>query len=191
ADLVATSSLFIPAIVLMLLGAFTKSEQFPFHIWLADAMEAPTPVSAYLHSSTMVKAGIYLVASLTSVFGGSIECFWVVSLVGIITMTWGALSSVSQKDLKPILAFSTESQLGMIMSLLGAGSAAYYFTDGNSTLYTTAILAAVFHLINHATFKGSLFMTAGIIDHETETRDIRKLGGLMTIMPITATISLI
>src|SRR5699024_8331863 len=126
-DLVATSSLFIPAMVLMLLGAFTKSAQFPFHIWLPDAMEAPTPVSAYLHSATMVKAGIYLVARLTPVFGGSIEWFWVVSLVGIITMMWGALSAVRQKDLKSILAFSTVSQLGMIMSLLGTGSAAYYF----------------------------------------------------------------
>src|SRR5699024_2929269 len=191
ADLVATSSLFIPAMLLMLLGAFTKSAQFPFHIWLPDAMEAPTPVSAYLHSATMVKAGIYLVARLTPVFGGSMEWFWIVSLVGITTMMWGALSAVRQKDLKSILAFSTVSQLGMIMSLLGTGSAAYYFTEGDSTLYTTAILAAVFHLINHATFKGSLFMTAGIIDHETGVRDIRKLGGLMTIMPITATISFI
>src|SRR5699024_7549663 len=191
ADLVSTSSLFIPAMLLMLLGAFTKSAQFPFHIWLPDAMEAPTPVSAYLHSATMVKAGIYLVARLTPVFGGSVEWFWIVSLVGIITMMWGALSAVRQKDLKSILAFSTVSQLGMIMSLLGTGSAAYYFTDGNSTLYTTAILAAVFHLINHATFKGSLFMTAGIIDHETGVRDIRKLGGLRTIMPITATITFI
>src|SRR5699024_2927224 len=191
ADLVSTSSLFIPAMLLMLLGAFTKSEQFPFHIWLPDAMEAPTPVSAYLHSATMVKAGIYLVARLTPVFGGSIEGFWVVSLVGIITMMWVALSAVRQKDLKSILAFSTVSQLGMIMSLLVTGSAAYYFTDVMITLYTTPILSSFVFLINHATFKGSLFMTAGIIDHETGTRDIRKLGGLMTIMPITATISLI
>lgn len=190
-DLVTASSLFLPAMILVLLGAFTKSAQFPFHIWLPDAMEAPTPVSAYLHSATMVKAGIYLVARVTPIFGGAAEWFWIVSLVGLITLIWGSVSAVRQKDLKSILAFSTVSQLGMIMSLLGIGSAAYYFNDGDNALYTTAILAAVFHLINHATFKGSLFMTAGIIDHETGTRDIRKLGGLMTIMPITATISLI
>ena len=190
-DLVTTSSLFLPAMLLVLLGAFTKSAQFPFHIWLPDAMEAPTPVSAYLHSATMVKAGIYLVARVTPIFGGAAEWFWIVSLVGITTLLWGSVSAVRQKDLKSILAFSTVSQLGMIMSLLGVGSAAYYFNDGDNALYTAAILAAVFHLINHATFKGSLFMTAGIIDHETGTRDIRKLGGLMAIMPITATISLI
>ena len=191
ADLVTSSSLFLPAMILVLLGAFTKSAQFPFHIWLPDAMEAPTPVSAYLHSATMVKAGIYLVARLTAVFGGTSEWFWTVSIVGLITLIWGSVSAVRQKDLKSILAFSTVSQLGMIMSLLGVGSAAYYFNNGDHALYTTAILAAVFHLINHATFKGSLFMAAGIIDHETGTRDIRKLGGLLTLMPVTATISLI
>lgn len=190
-EILMTSSLFIPAMLLVLLGAFTKSAQFPFHIWLPDAMEAPTPVSAYLHSATMVKAGIYLVARFTPVFGGVSQWFWIITLTGLITLVWGSVSAVRQKDLKGILAFSTVSQLGMIMSLLGAGSAAYYFNDGDNTLYTAAILAAVFHLINHATFKGSLFMTAGIIDHETGTRDIRKLGGLMTLLPVTATISLI
>src|SRR5699024_7624482 len=133
----------------------------------------------------------YLVARITPIFGGTAEWFWIITLVGITTLVWGSVSAVRQKDLKSILAFSTISQLGMIMSLLGIGSVAYYFTDGDNALYTTAILAAVFHLINHASFKGSLFMTAGIIDHETGTRDIRKLGGLMTLMPITATISLI
>src|SRR5699024_7803505 len=147
ADLVATSSRFIPAMLLMLLGARTKSAEFPFHIWLSVAIEAPTPVSAYLHSASMDEAGIYLVGRLTPVLGGSMGWFWIVSLVGITTMMWGALSAVRQKDLKSILAFSTVSQLGMIMSLLGTGSAAYYFTEGDSTLYTTAILAAVFHLI--------------------------------------------
>ncbi|UJL48263.1 Na+/H+ antiporter subunit A [Virgibacillus sp. NKC19-16] len=192
ADMIATSSLFLPAMLLVLLGAFTKSAQFPFHIWLPDAMEAPTPVSAYLHSATMVKAGIYLVARFTPVFGGAAEWFWIISIVGTVTLFWGSISAVRQKDLKSILAFSTISQLGLIMTLLGLGSAAYYYGNGvEDTLYTTAILAAVFHLINHATFKGSLFMTAGIVDHETGTRDIRKLGGLMTIMPITATVSLI
>ncbi|WP_332690792.1 Na+/H+ antiporter subunit A [Halalkalibacter lacteus] len=190
-DLITTSTLFLPAMLLILLGAFTKSAQFPFHIWLPDAMEAPTPVSAYLHSATMVKAGIYLVARLTPVFGGGAEWFWILSVVGITTLCWGSISAVRQKDLKSILAFSTISQLGLIMCLLGLGSASLYYGEGTETIYTTAILAAVFHLINHATFKGSLFMTAGIIDHETGTRDIRKLGGLMTIMPVTFTISLI
>lgn len=190
-DLVTTSTLFLPVMILILLGAFTKSAQFPFHIWLPDAMEAPTPVSAYLHSATMVKAGIYLIARFTPIFGGAAEWFWIISLVGLTTLLWGSVSAVRQKDLKSILAFSTVSQLGMIVSLLGIGSAAYYFDGGDNALYTTAMLAAVFHLINHATFKGSLFMTAGIIDHETGTRDIRKLGGLMTFMPITATVSFI
>ena len=94
-------------------------------------MEAPTPVSAYLHSATMVKAGIYLVARLTAVFGGTSEWFWTVSIVGLITLIWGSVSAVRQKDLKSILAFSTVSQLGMIMSLLGVGSAAYYFNNGD------------------------------------------------------------
>ena len=188
---VVNSPLLLPAMILVLLGAFTKSAQFPFHIWLPDAMEAPTPVSAYLHSATMVKAGIYLVARMTPVFGGNAEWFWIVTVAGLTTMIWGAVSAVRQKDLKAILAFSTVSQLGMIMSLLGAGSAAYYFGDGDNALYVTAIIAAVFHLINHATFKGALFMAAGIIDHETGTRDIRNLGGLLTIMPITATLSFI
>ena len=183
--------LFIPAMLLILLGAFTKSAQFPFHIWLPDAMEAPTPVSAYLHSATMVKAGIYLVARLSPLFAGSGEWFWIVSTVGIITLFWGSFSAVKQTDLKSILAFSTISQLGMIMSLLGLGSAALHYDHLDQNIYLAATVAAVFHLINHATFKGSLFMVVGIIDHETGTRDIRKLGGLMTIMPITFTLAVI
>ncbi|MBB5173977.1 Na+/H+ antiporter subunit A [Texcoconibacillus texcoconensis] len=191
-DVIASHELFLPAMLLILLGAFTKSAQFPFHIWLPDAMEAPTPVSAYLHSATMVKAGIYLVARMTPVFGGEPQWFWLLSGFGIFTLLWGSVSAVRQKDLKAILAFSTISQLGMIMTLLGLGSAAVHFDLANGeTLYTTAILAAVFHLINHATFKGSLFMVVGIVDHETGTRDIRNLGGLMTLMPITATAALI
>ncbi|RNA68832.1 Na+/H+ antiporter subunit A [Alteribacter keqinensis] len=191
-QVVIESPLLVPTVLLVLLGAFTKSAQFPFHIWLPDAMEAPTPVSAYLHSATMVKAGIYLVARFTPVFGGTSIWFWVVSLAGLITLTWGSISAVRQKDLKGILAFSTISQLGLIMSLLGLGSAALYFDVAEEgQVYTVATMAAVFHLINHATFKGGLFMAVGIIDHETGTRDIRKLGGLMALMPITFTISLI
>lgn len=184
--------LFVPAMLLLLLGAFTKSAQFPFHIWLPDAMEAPTPVSAYLHSATMVKAGIYLVARFTPVFGGGGIWFWLVSGVGIITMVWGSLFAVRQTDLKALLAYSTVSQLGMIMSMLGFGSAALH--NGYSTetvIYTQAVFAALFHLVNHATFKGALFMIIGIIDLRVGTRDIRRLGGLMSIMPISFTVAMI
>ncbi|MBO0998324.1 Na+/H+ antiporter subunit A [Bacillus sp. SD075] len=184
-------SLFIPALLLVLLGAFTKSAQFPFHIWLPDAMEAPTPVSAYLHSATMVKAGIYLVARLSPVFAESGLWFWLVSIAGLITLFWGSFSAIKQTDLKGILAFSTISQLGLIMSLLGLGAAALHYETFGENIYLAATVAAVFHLINHATFKGSLFMVAGIIDHETGTRDIRKLGGLMQLMPITFSVAVI
>lgn len=192
AHLLAEHAMLLPAMLLILLGAFTKSAQFPFHIWLPDAMEAPTPVSAYLHSATMVKAGIYLVARLSPVFAGHGEWFWILSLFGIVTLSWGSFSAVKQTDLKAILAFSTISQLGLIMCLLGLGSAAVYFDYADASMaYTAATLAAVFHLINHATFKGSLFMVVGIVDHETGTRDIRKLGGLMTLMPISFTLAII
>ena len=123
-------TLFYPAMFLVLLGAFTKSAQFPFHIWLPDAMEAPTPVSAYLHSATMVKAGLYLVARFTPIFGGNASWFWTVTIVGLVTLFWGAFCAVRQTDLKALLAYSTISQLGLIMSLLGLGSAALYFGDG-------------------------------------------------------------
>ncbi|ANT57825.1 MULTISPECIES: Na+/H+ antiporter subunit A [Bacillus] len=188
-QLIMASPYFIPAMVLILLGAFTKSAQFPFYIWLPDAMEAPTPVSSYLHSATMVKAGIYLVARFSPIFAISEVWFWTISIVGLITLFWGSFHAVRQNDLKAILAFSTVSQLGMIMLMLGVGAAAIH--ENNPAFFGAAVLAAIFHLINHATFKGSLFMAAGIIDHETGTRDIRKLGGLMTIMPITFTITLI
>ncbi|WEY94185.1 Na+/H+ antiporter subunit A [Bacillus subtilis] len=188
-QLIAGHELFIPAVILILLGAFTKSAQFPFYIWLPDAMEAPTPVSAYLHSATMVKAGIYVIARFSPIFAFSAQWFWIVSLVGLFTMVWGSFHAVKQTDLKSILAFSTVSQLGMIISMLGVSAAALHY--GHTEYYTVAAMAAIFHLINHATFKGSLFMAVGIIDHETGTRDIRKLGGLMAIMPITFTISLI
>ncbi len=185
-------NLFLLAMLLVLLGAFTKSAQFPFHIWLPDAMEAPTPVSAYLHSATMVKAGIYLVARFTPVFGGEAIWFYTVSCVGIITLFWGSFNAVRQTDLKALLAYSTISQLGLIMSLFGLGSAALnegYSAD--SVIYTQATFAALFHLINHSTFKGALFMVVGIVDHELGTRDIRRLGGLMAFMPVTFTIALI
>lgn len=191
-DAVQAHAWFIPAMLLFLLGAFTKSAQFPFHIWLPDAMEAPTPVSAYLHSATMVKAGIYLAARFTPVFGGDPVWFWLVGGIGLLTLIAGSFNAVRQTDLKGILAYSTISQLGLIMCLLGLGSAALYNAGGESSqLYMMAVTAAVFHLINHATFKGALFMVAGIVDHETGTRDIRKLGGLASLMPITFTFALI
>lgn len=184
--------LFLFAMLLVLVGAFTKSAQFPFHIWLPDAMEAPTPVSAYLHSATMVKAGIYLVARFTPVFGGEMTWFYIVSSIGIFTLFWGSFNAVKQTDLKALLAYSTISQLGLVMSLFGLGSAA--LNEGhsaNSIIYAQATFAALFHLINHSTFKGALFMVVGIVDHELGTRDVRRLGGLMAFMPITFTIALI
>ncbi|RQW19943.1 Na+/H+ antiporter subunit A [Bacillus sp. C1-1] len=191
-DLIMASPYFIPAMILVLLGAFTKSAQFPFHFWLPDAMEAPTPVSAYLHSATMVKAGIYLVARMTPIFAGAAEWFWIIVVTGLMTLIWGSVSAVRQKDLKGILAFSTISQLGLLMVLLGLGSAAFTGeTIDENLVYSAAIMTAIIHLFNHATFKGSLFMAVGIIDHETGTRHIQKLGGLMAIMPVTFTISLI
>ncbi|QAS54118.1 hydrogen gas-evolving membrane-bound hydrogenase subunit E [Halobacillus litoralis] len=177
-QLILNSEYFPLILGLLLLGAFTKSAQFPFHIWLPDAMEAPTPVSAYLHSATMVKAGLYLVARYSPMLSANEWFFIIVSSAGIVTLCWGSYMAVRQTDLKGILAFSTISQLGMIMAMLGFGTEA-------------ALFGAVFHILNHATFKGSLFMIAGIVDHEAGTRDIRKLGGLMTYMPMTATLAVL
>lgn len=185
-------ALFLPAMILILLGAFTKSAQFPFHIWLPDAMEAPTPISAYLHSATMVKAGIYLVARFTPVFGGDATWFWLVTGVGLVTLFWGAFTAIRQTDLKALLAYSTVSQLGLIMSLLGIASASLHMDVPVSTaLYTQAAFAALFHLVNHSTFKGALFMVVGIVDFKVGTRDIRRLGGLMSLMPISFSVALI
>lgn len=191
-EVIRDHTLFTPALILILIGAFTKSAQFPFHIWLPDAMEAPTPVSAYLHSATMVKAGIYLVARFSPVFGGEAIWFWLVSVIGLATLFWGSFNAVRQTDLKALLAFSTISQLGLIMSLFGLGSVGHYYGYAENTiLYTQASFAALFHLVNHSTFKGALFMMVGIVDHEVGTRDIRRLGGLMALMPVTFTIAVI
>lgn len=160
-------------LALVLLGAFTKSAQFPFQFWLPHAMAAPTPVSAYLHSATMVKAGIFLMARLHPAIAGSDLWSAVVSLVGMATMLYGAWFALVKTDLKGILAFSTVSHLGLITVLLGIGS-------------PMAVLAALFHILNHATFKAALFMSAGIIDHETGTRELGRLGGLKRAMPVTA-----
>src|SRR5699024_3215191 len=150
--------LFTPALLLILCGAFTKSAQFPFHIWLPDAMEAPTPVSAHLHSATMVKAGIYIVARFTPSFSGHAVCFDTVSIVGLITLFWGAYAAIGGTVLKAFLAYSTISQLGLIMSLFGVSSLSLHSSITiNHALYTQAAFAALFHLVNHSTFKGALF----------------------------------
>ena len=156
-----------------LIGAFTKSAQFPFHIWLPAAMEAPTPVSAYLHAATMVKAGLYLVARLSPLFAADPLWSTAVTGVGGLTLLWGGALACKQTDLKALLAYSTVSQLGLIMLLLGVGT-------------QTALLAALLHIVNHAAFKGALFLTAGAVEHATGTRDLRALGGLRAAMPLAA-----
>lgn len=171
-DLIQASPLYLPALILILLGCFTKSAQFPFHFWLPHAMAAPTPVSAYLHSATMVKAGIFLMARMWPVLAGTPEWFVIVTTAGLVTMVLGAVIALFKHDLKALLAFSTVSHLGLITMLLGTGT-------------PFGVMAAMFHILNHATFKAALFMSAGIIDHETHTRDIRRLGGLRKLMPIT------
>ncbi|WP_299351318.1 monovalent cation/H+ antiporter subunit A [uncultured Shimia sp.] len=171
-DLIRASDWYMPALILILLGAFTKSAQFPFHFWLPHAMAAPTPVSAYLHSATMVKAGVFLMARMWPALAGTDAWFYIVATTGLVTMVIGALIALFKDDLKALLAYSTVSHLGLLTMLLGFGT-------------PLAAMAAVFHIINHLTFKAALFMTAGIVDHETHTRDIKRLGGLRKLMPIT------
>ncbi|MEZ5705618.1 MAG: monovalent cation/H+ antiporter subunit A [Burkholderiaceae bacterium] len=170
--------LFVPALLLILVGAFTKSAQFPFHFWLPDAMAAPTPVSAYLHSATMVKAGVFLMMRMYPVLAGTGVFEAVVTTVGLITVLFAAFIAIFKHDLKGLLAYSTVSHLGLITFLVGLGS-------------PLAAVGAVFHVLNHATFKASLFMIAGIVDHETHSRDMRRLGGLYKLMPWTATLSMV
>lgn len=178
AELVQLSPLYPAILLLILAGAFTKSAQFPFHFWLPHAMAAPTPVSAYLHSATMVKVGVFLLARLWPVLAGTNLWFGIVAPVGLLTMLFGAGVALFRHDLKAILAYSTISQLGLMVMLLGFGTGA-------------AATAAIFHILNHAAFKAALFMHAGIVDHETGTRDIRRLGGLAAIMPLTATLGVL
>jgi len=177
-DAIRAHALYLPALLLILMGAFTKSAQFPFHFWLPHAMAAPTPVSAYLHSATMVKCGVFLIARMYPALAGTEEWFFLVTGFGLITMFVGAYLALIQQDLKGLLAYSTISHLGLITLLFGMNS-------------PVAVVAGVFHIINHATFKASLFMAAGIIDHETGTRDFRKLGGLWRYMPWTGTLAII
>ena len=169
---------YLPALILVALGALTKSAQFPFHFWLPHAMAAPTPVSAYLHSATMVKAGVFLLMRLWPALSGTDEWTWIIGGAGVCTMLLGAFVAVFQHDLKGLLAYSTISHLGLITLLLGIGT-------------PLAMVAAIFHTLNHATFKASLFMAAGIIDHETGTRDMRVLRGLYRALPITGRLAIV
>jgi multicomponent K+:H+ antiporter subunit A len=175
-ETIQASPLYPLALVLILIGCFTKSAQFPFHFWLPHAMAAPTPVSAYLHSATMVKAGVFLLARLWPVLAGTDLWFALVATTGLLTMLVGAAIALFKNDLKAILAYSTVSHLGLLTMLFGFGT-------------PMAAVVGVFHIINHATFKAALFLTAGIVDHEAGTRDVRRLGGLLTVMPITGTIA--
>lgn len=178
AELIQADPLYPVALILILIGAFTKSAQFPFHFWLPHAMAAPTPVSAYLHSATMVKAGVFLLARLYPALSGSDLWFYLVTFTGLATLVFGAYNALFKHDLKGLLAYSTISHLGLITMLFGFSS-------------HLATVAALFHIINHATFKASLFMAAGIIDHETGTRDMRRLNGMWNYMPITATVAMV
>ncbi len=177
-DTIRAHPSYVPMLILVLLGVFTKSAQFPFHFWLPHAMAAPTPVSAYLHSATMVKAGVFLLARLFPALSGTWEWSHIVGGVGLATLLTGAYIALFKHDLKGLLAYSTISHLGLITTLFGIGT-------------PLAAVAGVFHIINHATFKASLFMAAGIIDHECGTRDMRRINGLWKYMPYTATLAMV
>ncbi|NYT72285.1 putative monovalent cation/H+ antiporter subunit A [Halomonas sp. QX-2] len=171
-------ALYTPMLICLLLGAFTKSAQFPFHFWLPNAMAAPTPVSAYLHSATMVKAGIYLLARLHPELGGTAMWVGILSVVGATTMLVGAFLAIHHTNIKKLLAYSTIMALGTLTMLLGIG------TEYAMTAFVTFLLA-------HSLYKGALFMVAGILDHETGTKDVTQMGGLRSLMPVTATIALV
>lgn len=172
-DILRASPYYVPALILILLGAFTKSAQFPFHFWLPNAMEAPTPVSAYLHSATMVKAGVYLLARLSPALAGTDLWLYAVGGIGAVTMLAGGYLALAQTDLKRLLAYSTVSALGMLTLLIGLGS-------------QLALKATVVLLLAHGLYKGALFLVAGALDHETGTRDVTQLGGLFPKMRLTA-----
>ncbi|MEM8814155.1 MAG: putative monovalent cation/H+ antiporter subunit A, partial [Pseudomonadota bacterium] len=171
-DVLRDSALYVPIFLLVLGGAFTKSAQFPLHFWLPNAMEAPTPVSAYLHSATMVKAGVYLLMRVHPVLGETVLWETVLPLFGGATLLAGTLLAVRQTDLKLMLAYTTVASLGLLVLLTGIGT-------------ETAIKGAVLYLFAHSLFKGALFMVAGTIDHEAGTRDVTRLGGLREAMPFT------
>ena len=173
AEVVKESSYYWLITILILLGAFTKSAQFPFQNWLPAAMVAPTPVSAYLHSAAMVKAGIFLMLRMFPILAGTSLWIYLVTTVGLITMVYGAYHAIRQVDLKKLLAYSTISQLGLIVALIGIST-------------PLALFAAVFHMFNHSLFKGSLFLLSGVVDHATGTRILSKLGGLAKSAPAVA-----
>jgi multicomponent K+:H+ antiporter subunit A len=170
--------LFKLSLVCVLIGAMSKSAQFPFHFWLPQAMAAPTPVSAYLHSATMVKAGLFLLARLTPIYADSDLWFEVLTTAGLFTMLLGAYGAIFKADLKALLAYSTISNLGLVTLLLGMGS-------------PLAMVAALLHIINHAFYKAPLFMIAGTVDHQSGCRDINRLGGLFPLMPITGALAIV
>ena len=177
-DLVSRGSLasdpaYAGVVALLLLAAFTKSAQFPFHFWLPNAMQAPTPVSAYLHSATMVKAGVYLIARMTPIAGGTMLWTGTIVIVGSVTMLVGAVRATIETDLKRVLAYSTISALGILMVLFGIGT-------------EMAATAGMVYLLAHACYKGALFLVAGAVEHETGTRNVSRLAGLGRTMPVTA-----
>lgn len=171
-DALRASPLYGIMLGLVAFGAFTKSAQFPAHIWLPDAMSAPTPASAYLHSATMVKAGIYLLARVNPALGFTESWYWLLTIVGLLTMLAGAYLGLKQNDLKALFAYSTISQLGVLVMLIGQD-------------ISEAYKALVIGVLAHALYKSALFLIAGIVDHETGTRDLRRLGGLRKTMPFT------
>ena len=173
ASLLRRHGLYLPILICMLIGAFTKSAQFPFHFWLPNAMKAPTPISAFLHSATMVKAGIYLLIRLHPVLGGTTIWMTTLVIVGATTALWGSVLALVQTDLKRILAYTTIMALGIITMFLGGST-------------TPALTAAITFLLVHALYKSSLFMAAGVIDHQTGTREINNIGGIGRFMPYTA-----
>ncbi|RJP24198.1 MAG: putative monovalent cation/H+ antiporter subunit A [Candidatus Abyssobacteria bacterium SURF_5] len=172
-DVIRTDSLYYPIFALVLFGALSKSAQFPFHFWLPNAMEAPTPVSTYLHSATMVKAGVYFLARLSPLMGNTVIWHGGIITAGALTMLLGGVLALKEFDLKRVLAYSTVSILGVLVFLIGIGT-------------RMAVVAAITYLLVHAFYKAALFLIVGVIDHEAGTRDVRRLGGLWKQMPITA-----
>jgi len=178
ATLIRESSLYLPGLILILLGVLTKSAQFPFHFWLPGAMQAPGPVSAYLHSATMVKAGFYLLARLNPVLGGTSEWLYILSIAGVLTMLLGSYMAITKKDIKAILAFTTINALGVLVLLMGIDT-------------TASIKAALLFLFVHAFYKAALFMIAGMLEKKTGTRDISLMGGLRSRMPLSFMVTLL
>ncbi len=172
-DVIRDHALYVPIFFLVLAGAFTKSAQVPFHFWLPNAMAAPTPVSAYLHSATMVKAGIYLLARMHPTLSGTDLWLWTLTLFGAATAVFASILALRQTDLKLALAYTTLMALGTLTMFLGSGA-------------TIAIAAAVTFLIVHSFYKAALFLIVGIIDYGTGTRETAQLGGLARAMPVTA-----